>query len=97
HGSILIEPRIDKLMACLRRTDGAGSRDLEEEVAGLAELGVADPGPIAAAIGAAFATGFRVALVEGPLRPEEEEAARALARSKYQSARWTERLVPAIA
>ena len=97
HGSILIEPRIDKLMACLHRTDRAGSRGLEEAVAGLAELGVTDPGPIAAAIGAAFAKGFRVALVEAPLRPDEEEAARALARSKYQSTRWTERLVPAIA
>src|SRR5438067_5454966 len=97
HGSILIEPRIDRLMACLHRTDRAGSRGLEEAVAGLAELGVTDPGPIAAAIGAAFAKGFRVALVEAPLRPAEDEEARALARSKYQSARWTERLVPAIA
>ena len=97
HGSILIEPRIDKLMACLHRTDGAGSRGLEYGVAGLAELGVTDLGPIASAIGAAFAAGFGVDLVEAPLRPDEEEAARALARSKYQSARWTERLVSAIA
>src|SRR5438094_5703375 len=97
HGSILIEPRIDKLMACLHRTDGAGSRGLEEGVAGLAELGMTDLGPIVSAIGAASAKGFRVALVEAPLRPDEEEAARALARSKYQSTRWTERLVPAIA
>src|SRR5438067_1269568 len=97
HGSILIEPRIDRLMACLHRTNRGDSRGLEEGVVGLAELGVADPGPIAGAIGAAFATGFRVALVEAPLRPDEEEAARALARSTYQSARWTERLVPAIA
>ncbi len=97
HGSILIEPRIDKLLACLRRTDREGSRGLEEGVAGLAELGVTDLGPIASAVGAAFAGGFGVRLVEAPLRPEEEEAARALARSKYQSARWTERPVPAIA
>src|SRR5205809_901778 len=97
HGSILIEPRIDKLMACLHRTDGAGSRGLEYGVAGLAELGVTDLGPIASAIGAAFAAGFGVDLVEAPLRPDEEEAARALARSKYQSARWTERIVSTIA
>jgi len=96
HGSILNEPRIDKLMACLHRTDGAGSRGLEDGVAGLAELGVTDLGPIASAIGAAFAVGFGVDLVEAPLRPHEEEAARALARSKYQSAGWTERLVPSI-
>src|SRR5437763_12102382 len=55
HGSILIEPRIDKLLACLHRTDGEGSRGLEEGVAGLGELGVTAPGPIAAAIRAAFA------------------------------------------
>src|SRR5438046_2444519 len=97
HGSILIEPRIDKLMACLHRTDAAGSRGLEDGVAGLAELGVTDLGPIASAIGAAFAAGFGVDLVEAPLRPDEEEAARALARSQYQSAGWTERLVPPIA
>src|SRR3989475_5172238 len=97
HGSILIEPRMDTLLACLHRTDGQGSRGLEEGVAGLGELGVTDVGPIASAVGAAFAAGFGVRLVEAPLRPEEEEAARALAQSKYQSARWTERPVPAIA
>ena len=97
HGSILIEPRIDKLLACLQRTGGAGSRGLEEGVAGLAELGVTDPGPISSAVGAAFAAGFGVGLAEAPLRPDEEEAARALVRAKYQSAGWTERLVSAIA
>src|SRR5437763_13152971 len=55
HGSILIEPHMDKLLACLHRTDGEGSRGLEEGVAGLGELGVTAPGPIAAAIRAAFA------------------------------------------
>src|SRR5438270_2777388 len=97
HGSILIEPRLDKLLACLHRTDGEGSRGLEEGVAGLGELGVTDLGPIASAVGAAFAAGFGVRLVEAPLRPEEEEEAWALARSKYQSARWTQRPVPATA
>src|SRR2546423_2178637 len=97
HGSILIEPRIDKLMACLHRTDRAGPPGLEDGVAGLAELGVTDPDPIASAIGAAFAAGFGVDLVEARLRPAEEEEALVLARSKYGSARWTERLVSAIA
>src|SRR6266513_3155541 len=97
HGSILIEPRLDKLMACLHRTDGGGVRGLEEGVAGLAELGVTDLGPISSAISAAFAAGFGVSLVEAPLRSDEEEVARALAGSKYQSARWTERVVSAIA
>jgi lipoyl(octanoyl) transferase len=97
HGSILIEPRLDKLMRCLRLTGGAGSRGLEDGVAGLAELGVIHIGQIGAAIGAAFATEFGVDLVEAPLRAEEEAAAEALARSKYQSAGWTKRLAPATA
>src|SRR5256714_8012684 len=96
HGSILIEPRIDKLMACLHRTDRAGPPGLEEGVAGLAELGVTDPDAIASAIGAAFAAGFGVDLIEAPLRPAEDEEARALARSEYRSARWTQRPMPAI-
>src|SRR5439155_632207 len=81
-----IAPRIDKLLACLRRPAGASSRGLEEGVAGLAERGVTDPGRIASAIDAAFAAGFGVGLGEDSLRPDEEEAARALARAKYQSA-----------
>jgi lipoate-protein ligase A len=97
HGSILIEPRIDKVTACLRLPDRAGARSLEDGVAGLAELGVTHPARIAAAIAAAFAAGFGVGLVEGPLRPDEEVAARALARSKYQSAGWTQRLEVATA
>src|SRR5438067_7976157 len=97
HGSILIEPRIDKLLACLQRPAGVSSRGLEEAVAGLAERGVTDPGRIASAIGAAFAAGFGVGLAGDSLRPDEEEAAWALARAKYQSASWTERLVSAIA
>src|SRR5881398_2718711 len=32
HGSILIEPRIDKLLACLQRPAGVSSRGLEEAV-----------------------------------------------------------------
>ena len=97
HGSILIEPRLDNLMACLRLPEGAGSRGIEDGVAGLAELGVTRPAQVAAAIADAFAAGFGVGLVEAPLRPEEEEAVGALARSKYRSAAWTERLAPALA
>jgi len=97
HGSILIEPRLDNLMACLRLPEGAGSPGIEDGVAGLAELGVTRPAQIAAAIADAFAACFGVGLVEAPLRPEEENAVRALARSKYRSAAWTERLAPALA
>src|SRR3989442_11992107 len=92
HGSILIEPGINKLKACLRVPAGTGSRSLEAGGAGLGELGMTHPAQIGAAIGAAFAAGVGVDLVEGALRPEEAAAARALAGSKYQSAVWTQRL-----
>jgi lipoyl(octanoyl) transferase len=95
HGSILIEPGIDKLSACLRLPDGVGG--IENGVAGLAEVGVTDPAQIAAEIGRAFAGRFDVTLVEAALRPHERVAAQALADSKYQSARWTERRAPVIA
>ena len=97
HGSILIEPRIDKLTACLRLPDSGGSGRIEDGVAGLAELGVTQPVQIAAAIAQSFSARFGVSLAEVPLRPEELAAARALARTKYQSAAWTERLAPATA
>lgn len=104
HGSILIEPRIDKLTACLRLPrDSAGStmtdssEGIEDGVAGLAEVGLTQPAQIALAIAQAFAARFGVSLVEAPLRPDEVAAARALAGSKYQSASWTEGLAPASA
>jgi lipoate-protein ligase A len=58
---------------------------------------VTDPAQVAAAIGDAFAARFGVSLIEAPLRGDEAEVARALARSKYRSAGWTERLAPALA
>jgi lipoate-protein ligase A len=101
HGSILIEPRIDKLMACLRlphdsasSTGQDGSERIEDGVAGLAEVGLTQPAQIALAIAQAFAARFGVSLVEASLRPDELAAARALAGSKYQSAGWTEGLAP---
>jgi lipoate-protein ligase A len=104
HGSILIEPRIDKLTACLRlprdsagSPPGDGSERIEEGVAGLAEVGVTQVARIAHAIAAAFAARFGVSLKVAPLRADELAAAEALAGSKYRSAGWTERLVPAMA
>src|SRR2546428_7488670 len=96
HGSILIEPRTDKLMGCLRLPDGAGSRGLEDGVAGFAEVGVTHPAQIGAAIGAAFAAGFGVDLGGALLRPEEAAAARALAGSQDQAGGWPGRLAGAI-
>ena len=100
HGSIVIEPQIDKLLACLR-LDGTDpveeQRRLEEAVAGLAEIGDLDPDRISAAIAAAFGRQFGVRITPGHLRDEELAAATDLARSKYQSADWTERPLPEMA
>src|SRR3984893_13338742 len=95
HGSILIEPRIDKLTACLRLPGGPGG--IEAGVASLAEVGLTEPAPIAAAISDAFAGRFGISLVQAPLEPAELAAARALASSKYQTASWTQGLTPAAA
>jgi len=102
HGSILIEPRVDKLTKCLRlphnsaaSTSPDGSARIEDGVAGLAEVGLTQTAQIAAAIAQAFAARFGVSLVEAPLRPDELAAARALAGAKYQSAGWTEGLASA--
>jgi len=104
HGSILIEPRINKLTKCLRlphnsaaSTSPNGPACIEDGVAGLAEVGVTQTAQIAAAIAQAFAARFDVSLVEAPLRPDELVAARSLAASKYQSAAWTEGRAPALA
>src|SRR5712691_52840 len=95
HGSILIEPRLDRLLACLRLADGPGR--IEDGVAGLAEVGDFAPAVIAGALADAFAQEFDVRLVPGTLRPDELAAVRALASSKYQSAAWTEGRAPATA
>jgi lipoyl(octanoyl) transferase len=106
HGSILIEPRMVALMACLRTPgDGSGATGapgeggvpIEDGVAGLAEMGVSDQAPIAAAIARAFAARFGVRLIEDRLRQDELAAAEALAGSKYQDVGWTRREVPEIA
>jgi lipoyl(octanoyl) transferase len=90
HGSIVIEPRAANLAACLRLADGY--EGIEGRMAGLAEVGVSDPGQVARALADAFAAGFGVSLVEGSLRPAERAAARSLALAKYRSRAWTEGL-----
>jgi lipoate-protein ligase A len=94
HGSILIEPRIETLRACLRLPEGGET--IEDGVAGLAEVGLTQPARIAGAIGEGFAARFGVNLVRALLRPQELAAAKALAMTKYHSADWTQRLAPAI-
>ncbi|HEX9097479.1 MAG TPA: biotin/lipoate A/B protein ligase family protein [Candidatus Dormibacteraeota bacterium] len=94
HGSILIEPRIDRLLACLRLPD-VSVDGIEGGVAGLAEVGDFEPAAIAVALAEALVEEFGATLVQSPLRPDERRAAEGVAASKYQTVEWTERL-PAI-
>lgn len=90
HGSILIEPRIERLLACLRLPGGPAGR-IEDGVAGLAEVGDFEPAIMAGVLADAFAQEFGANLIPGRLGPVEWQAAHALAASKYQGVAWTER------
>jgi lipoate-protein ligase A len=89
HGSILIEPRIERMRSCLRLPDGVAGR-VEDGVAGLAEVADFAPAAIAGSLADAFGAEFGVTLVPGQLRPDERIAADALAASKYGRLVWTE-------
>jgi lipoyl(octanoyl) transferase len=101
HGSIVIEPRIDALLQCLRLDEAdrgpAARQRLANAVAGLAEIHDLDPSRLSEALAAAFGRQFGVRLIPGRLRGDELEAAAWLARSKYRSAAWTERPQPELA
>ena len=93
HGSIVIEPRIETLVACLRLDDDpmTAAGRLGGGVAGLAEAGTFEPALIAGAIAEAVAREFDVQLGPGRLTESESGAASLLVRSKYQSPDWTRR------
>ena len=93
HGSIVIEPRIETLVACLRLDDDpiTAAGRLGDGVAGLAEVGTFEPASIEGAIAEAFAHEFDVQLAPGRLTEGESGAAGLLLRSKYQSPDWTRR------
>jgi lipoyl(octanoyl) transferase len=100
HGSMVIEPRIDALLGCLRIDEadrGPAKAGLENAVAGLAEVRDLDPTRLAEALAAAFGRQFSVRVIPGRLQRDELDAAGALARTKYQSAAWTERPQPELA
>jgi len=96
HGSILIEPRIERLLACLRLPDGTAGR-IEDGVAGLDSVGDFEPPAIARAVADAFAEEFAANLARGRLQPDERVAAEALTASKYRTVAWTERPPPILA
>ncbi|TMF45453.1 MAG: hypothetical protein E6I24_09655 [Chloroflexi bacterium] len=93
HGSIVNEPQLATLVACLRLEDDPmrATRRLAGGVAGISEVGAFDPPSIAMAIAEAVASEFDVRLAPGRLTEGESGAAGLLARSKYQSPAWTRR------
>lgn len=96
HGSILIEPRLQTMVECLRMALPAGDgnhrhKSIGDGVIGLAEVGIEDPYALAQPIAAAIATEFGVELRSASLTDSERQAASELMVSKYQSAGWTER------
>jgi len=101
HGSIVIEPRIDKMLGCLRLGDddrGPEAKDrLKNAVAGLAGVGEIDENRLAELLAAAFGRQFGVRIAPGGLQKDERDAASSLARSKYGSADWTQRPLPELA
>jgi len=78
HGSILIEPQMATMVACLQLEDDpiAATRRLEAGVAGLAEVGSFEPASIARALAQAFAGEFGVTLSHACLTDAESGAAR---------------------
>src|SRR5881628_188815 len=93
HGSIVIEPRMATLIACLKPDDDpkTAAGRLDDGVAGLAEVGNFEPGSIGWALAGAFASEFDVKLEPGCLTEPESAAAALLARSKYRSTGGTQR------
>jgi len=93
HGSIVIEPRMATLIACLKPDDDpkTAAGRLDDGVAGLAEVGNFEPGSIGWALAGAFAGEFDVQLEQGCLTEAEAGAAALLEQSKYRSPGWTQR------
>ena len=80
HGSILFQPQVEALLACLSLTDqqrGAGRIDMAESVAGLDDLGrEINWRDLASAITRAFVKEFGWQAIPSRLSPAESEAAR---------------------
>src|SRR5213080_2969774 len=93
HGSIVIEPLLATLIACLKPDDDpkTAAGRLDDGVAGLAEVGNFEPGSIGWALAGAFAGEFDVQLEQGCLTEAEAGAAALLEKSKYRSPGWTQR------
>src|SRR2546422_3799826 len=96
HGSIVIEPRMATLVACLRLDDDpmTATRRLNGGVAGLTEVGAFEPPSIAMAIAEAVATEFDARLAPGCLAEGESGAAGLLAPSQHSAPQWSPPALP---
>src|SRR5438874_10682465 len=93
HGSIVIEPQTERMLACLANHKSTGPRDpdLRSRVAGLSEVGLIDRDQLAGAMTAAFEREFGVECIPGRLTPAEAGEATRLVTAKYGTPSWTER------
>src|SRR5919201_1280720 len=82
HGSILIEPRLQNLVACLKSSPPI--RQLTQSVIGLAEVGLVDRVAIAQAVAQGISREFGVSLRPGRLSPRESAYAGGLMESGPQ-------------
>lgn len=90
HGSVLIDARMDRLVACLRNRPKESSAAMAALAVGLAEVGVASVKDLVAAISSGIAREFHAELVPGALADQERRDA-ALLEGKYRSPEWTHR------
>jgi lipoate-protein ligase A len=89
HGSILIEPRIERLVACLRPAATVAD-DIEATVIGLSAVGIDRADDLVAAIVRGVEREFGVQVTPASLGPAERMRAHELALSRYGSQDWTE-------
>jgi len=89
HGSILFEPQVERLSACLHLPeDQQPPGYLGSHLAGLCEVGAFKVRDVASAVGRGLAEQFGIQLEPGALEPAEAEAAGRLAASRYADAAW---------
>jgi len=92
HGSVLFQPQVDELLACLRLEQADRERQraaMAAGVAGLDQAGRFTPGDLAGALAAGMAEVFGVDLERGSLSRREKAAAAALEKGRYRTAAWT--------
>lgn len=96
HGSVLFQPQMTELLACLRLDPGDRDRlrgAMAAGVAGLDQAGIFTPREVGQALAAGMAAAFGVDLQIGSLTRTEKLSAARLEKEKYRTADWTQRLM----